>query len=86
MPVGAFAAGTPSGELGSHRWGGVMKRILCSTVAYAAIVVGSANAADLFRKAPVSAEPEVVSLWSGFYVGGHIGAGWGTKEQTFFLL
>jgi opacity protein-like surface antigen len=61
-----------------------MKRILCSTVAYAAIVVGSANAADLFRKAPISAEPEVVSLWSGFYVGGHIGAGWGTKEQTFF--
>jgi outer membrane immunogenic protein len=43
-----------------------------------------ANAADFPRKAP----PPIVAAWSwsGFYVGAHVGAGWGTKEQTIFSL
>jgi outer membrane immunogenic protein len=40
-----------------------------------------ANAADLpVRKAPPPAPPPVFS-WTGFYIGAHVGAGWGTTES-----
>jgi outer membrane immunogenic protein len=41
-----------------------------------------ASAADLapaYTKAPVPVE---VWNWTGFYIGGHVGAGWGTTETT----
>ena len=51
----------------------------------AAMVMGAsqmASAADLaprYTKAPVPVE---VWNWTGFYIGGHVGAGWGTTETT----
>jgi opacity protein-like surface antigen len=44
------------------------------------------QAADLrpsYKAAPVVAAP---SSWTGIYIGGHVGAGWGTKEYNEFLL
>ena len=52
------------------------------SAAVAACSIGTASAADLPRKAP----PAVVPLgpavnWSGFYIGAHVGAAWGTIES-----
>jgi len=43
---------------------------------------GSAWAADLTYKAPVKAEPAAAPAfsWTGCYVGGHVGGGWGTRD------
>lgn len=38
-------------------------------------------AADMAVKAPYAA-PAAVWSWTGFYLGGHVGAGWGTTEST----
>ena len=40
----------------------------------------SAHAADLPMKAMPVAAP--VWTWTGFYIGAHAGAGWGTTETT----
>ena len=40
-----------------------------------------ASAADLPRKAPVTAPVPPVYSWTGFYVGGHVGALW-TKADA----
>jgi outer membrane immunogenic protein len=54
-------------------------------LASAAMLLGAtqmASAADLapaYTKAPVQVE---VWNWTGFYIGGHIGAGWGTTESS----
>ena len=53
-----------------------------SLAAAAAVIVAStvaATAADLAVKAPMLSP---ISNWTGFYVGGHVGAGWGTTEST----
>lgn len=44
-------------------------------------LVSGARAADLPAKAPMLA-PAPVFSWTGFYVGAHFGAGWGTGEST----
>ncbi|MCK1474980.1 porin family protein [Bradyrhizobium sp. 197] len=52
-------------------------------LATAAILFAStaiASAADLATKAPYAPLP--VWNWTGFYIGGHVGAGWGTTEST----
>jgi outer membrane immunogenic protein len=52
-------------------------------LASAAIGLGAvqiASAADLPVKALLSPAP--VYTWTGFYVGAHVGAGWGTTEST----
>jgi outer membrane immunogenic protein len=57
--------------------------VLFGVTALAGVMLaGAAQAADLPRKAPppVVAPPPVFS-WSGFYIGGHVGAGWGTIES-----
>src|SRR5207247_5109264 len=59
-----------------------MKRFLLAGVALSALLGGSATAADLAVKAPVYRAPPLVWSWTGFYIGAHIGAGWGTKEWT----
>jgi outer membrane immunogenic protein len=41
---------------------------------------GAAQAADLPRKAPPPVAPPPFS-WTGFYIGAHVGAGWGTVES-----
>jgi outer membrane immunogenic protein len=57
-----------------------MRKILLAGVAAAAMAAcGSAMAADLgtpYYKTPMVTAPN----WTGFYVGGNAGAGWGTSE------
>jgi outer membrane immunogenic protein len=59
-----------------------MKRSIC--IFMGCVVAGalsvSANAADLPMKA--APMPAPVWSWTGFYVGAHAGAGWGTTETT----
>jgi len=60
-----------------------MKRLylLASTSALSLFVVHAAVAADLPVKAPAFT-PMPVYNWSGFYVGGLAGYGWGTNDWT----
>jgi outer membrane immunogenic protein len=58
-----------------------MRKLLLAGVAIAAVTAGSsAMAADLgapvYKAAPVPLAPN----WTGFYIGGNAGAGWGTSE------
>ncbi|MDH8270701.1 hypothetical protein QIG44_26940, partial [Klebsiella pneumoniae] len=59
-----------------------MKKFLLGTVALVALGTASAVAADLpartYTKAPVYAAP--IYNWTGFYVGGHIGAAFGGDD------
>ncbi len=60
----------------------IQNMTLAGAVALGALsAAGAASAADLaakpYVKAPVAAP---VYSWTGFYVGGHVGAGWGTTE------
>jgi outer membrane immunogenic protein len=62
-----------------------MKKLLLGSVATGALVAaGSASAADLTLrpsyKAPPAVAPVPVFSWTGCYVGGHGGWGWGRKE------
>ncbi len=62
-----------------------MKKLLLTSVAGVALIAaGSANAADLGRpvyKAPPPVAPPVpVFSWTGCYVGGHVGWGWGRPD------
>ncbi|WP_084804876.1 outer membrane beta-barrel protein [Bradyrhizobium sp. NAS80.1] len=53
-------------------------------LAAAALLLASTSlsfAADLATKAPLYA-PAAVWSWTGFYLGAHAGAGWGTTEST----
>jgi outer membrane immunogenic protein len=60
-----------------------MRALLLSTVAFAALA-GSAFAADLpsRKEAPVYIAPTPVFSWTGFYVGGDIGAAWATTTAS----
>jgi outer membrane immunogenic protein len=42
-----------------------------------------AAAADLPRKAPAAPPPPPVYSWTGFYVGGNIGGGWGSRDVSY---
>jgi len=58
-----------------------LSRILIGCVAATASALSvSAHAADLPMKA--MAAPDAVWSWTGFYLGAHAGAGWGTTETT----
>jgi outer membrane immunogenic protein len=66
-----------------------MKKTLLASAALAALTLAAfpAAAADLAAR-PVYKAPAAVPVaynWSGFYVGGHVGYGWGDKDwnQTF---
>lgn len=43
-------------------------------------LAGAAQAADLPRKAPPYVAAPALYNWNGFYIGAHVGAGWGTVE------
>jgi outer membrane immunogenic protein len=64
-----------------------MKRWIGATAALAALGAVSAQAADLaprpYTKAPAYVAP--VYNWGGFYVGAHIGYGWGRAHTDQFL-
>src|SRR5437868_4014836 len=59
-----------------------MKKLFCAAVVVGGIMAaGSAGAADLAvpYKAP---PPPPVYNWSGFYLGAHVGGGWGENRVT----
>lgn len=66
-----------------------MKRLVLAATAVVSLslsVVGSASAADIGAppmptKAPIMAPPPVFN-WTGFYVGGNFGYGWGNQNST----
>src|SRR5947209_171486 len=58
-----------------------MKKLVIASTSVIALVGGSAAAADIPVNAPVyKSVPPVSFSWTGFYIGGHIGAGWGHKN------
>jgi outer membrane immunogenic protein len=63
-----------------------MKKILLAGIAgFAFVAAAPAHAADLGRRPPYQPPPPVVApvplfSWTGCYIGGHIGGGWGRKE------
>jgi outer membrane immunogenic protein len=60
-----------------------MRQLLLVGVALMGLAGGSAQAADLWGPPPVygvAARPPGLFSWSGFYLGGHAGWGWGTFE------
>lgn len=61
-----------------------MKKLLLAGVAIGALMSGQALAADL-RVAPMYKAPPQVAApvynWSGFYIGGHVGYGWGRSSS-----
>src|SRR5579859_6354222 len=75
--------------LAYFRFGGWMRTLL--TVGIAVVLSGmSAYAADARRKMPVKAPPPAAAApapaftWTGCYLGGHVGGGWGHKELSDF--
>jgi outer membrane immunogenic protein len=58
-----------------------MRRSLLLAAACAIISVQVASAADMPTKAPAYA-PIAIYNWTGFYVGGHGGYGWGSNQST----
>jgi outer membrane immunogenic protein len=55
-------------------WGLAMKTL---SIAFAALAfTGSAYAADLPMKVPAAAPAPAPPLWTGFYIGGHVGGLW----------
>ncbi|NJO53943.1 MAG: porin family protein [Bacteroidales bacterium] len=58
-----------------------MRRLVIALLASTALV-GTASAADLARKSIVSAPVVMAPNWTGFYVGGFIGYGWGENDWS----
>jgi outer membrane immunogenic protein len=57
--------------------------LLASASPVALLLGSSADAADLARKAPAPmVAPAPVYSWTGCYVGGHVGWGWGRNNYT----
>lgn len=59
-------------------------KIFTAAAATALLIAGTAasSAADMAVKAPPVVAPAPIWSWTGFYIGGHVGAGWGTTELT----
>jgi outer membrane immunogenic protein len=65
-----------------HHWGHDMKTVTQVSIAAVAVLAATAaNAADIPRKAPPKVTPPPPAFsWTGCYVGGQVGGGWGRKE------
>src|ERR1700733_13922737 len=59
-----------------------MKTTLAVAVAVLLATTAAGSAADLAVKGPAYVSPAPVWSWTGFYIGAHAGAGWGTTEST----
>lgn len=64
-----------------------MKKVVVTTIALAALLSGSASAADMPVRAPYQAPPPVWN-WTGFYIGGNLGGAWanGSVNDSLFGL
>jgi outer membrane immunogenic protein len=61
-------------------------RLLVASALATVMVAGAAQAADLPTKAPVYKAPVAAPFsWTGFYIGGHAGYGWGDKKWSDFF-
>jgi outer membrane immunogenic protein len=61
-------------------------RLLVTSALAIVMVAGAAQAADLLTKAPVLKAPAGAPFsWTGFYIGGHAGGGWGDKKWSDFF-
>jgi outer membrane immunogenic protein len=65
-----------------HVFGGLMRK-LATVIAVAALIGTPAFAADMAVKAPPPA-PAPVYSWTGFYIGGNVGYGWGQNQSVSF--
>ena len=67
-----------------------MKHVFLGSAALLALVAaGPAVAADMRAKPVYKAPPTAVASvynWTGFYIGGHVGYGWGDKDWSFLDL
>ena len=63
-----------------------MRRLQCGALATVAVIgfVSTASAADMPTKALVYKTPVAASVysWTGWYVGGNVGYGWGTADPS----
>jgi outer membrane immunogenic protein len=60
-----------------------MKRFALAAVGLSMMFASGASAADLAVKAPPVAAPVAVPFsWTGIYIGGNVGGGWGTTDWT----
>jgi outer membrane immunogenic protein len=67
-----------------HIIGGRVKKPLLAAASFAAFVLtGAANAADLAARFYEAPPPPPVWTWTGFYIGGNIGYGWGSRSAVF---
>jgi outer membrane immunogenic protein len=57
-----------------------MKKLLLASIAAAAFCTAPALAADMPTKGPVYKAVAPMFSWTGFYVGGNVGYGWGSKD------
>jgi outer membrane immunogenic protein len=57
------------------------KTTLAAAAAILLATTAAGSAADMAVKAHYAA-PAPIWNWTGFYIGGHVGAGWGTSEST----
>lgn len=64
--------------------GGPMRRLTIAAIAAVCTIALTqiASAADLPRKAPAYSPPPPVFSWTGCYIGGNIGYGWGRDTVT----
>jgi outer membrane immunogenic protein len=60
-----------------------MKKLLLASVAAVAFCAAPAFAADMPVKAPVYKAGPAPFSWSGCYLGGHVGYGWGNDRNSF---
>jgi outer membrane immunogenic protein len=58
-----------------------MRKVLGAIIAFAAMPVAGAYAADMALKAPPPVAAAVYN-WTGFYIGGEVGGGWSSNTAT----
>src|SRR5262245_19730267 len=78
-----FCRASDPATLSCAQWGLGMNKIMLAGVGVALMAIPSANAADLGRPAYKAPPPTVPAFsWTGCYIGGNIGGGWGRETAS----